>query len=91
MRSCLDALAEQAAQPTSAERPPVAKPPPPPFCQGDPGRRNPVFPLTYSGRQFSEEQLQQLRALLAASPDASRTAISRQVCQLLDWRKADGG
>jgi hypothetical protein len=50
-----------------------------------------VFPLTYSGRQFSQEQLQQVRALIAASPDASRTALSRQVCHLLDWRKADGG
>jgi len=96
VRSCLDALAEQAAEPTSAEVPvaevpPVAKPPPSPFAKGTRRRRTPVFPLTYSGRQFSEEQLQQVRALIAASPNSSRTAISRQVCHLLDWRKADGG
>jgi len=106
VRSCLDALAEQAAEPTSAEVPPaevplaevppaevppVAEPPPPPFSKGTRRRRLPVFPLTYSGRQFSEEQLQQVRALIAAAPDSSRTAISREVCQLLDWRKADGG
>jgi hypothetical protein len=96
VRSCLDALAEQAAEPTSAEVPvaevpPVAEPPPSPFAKGTRRRRTPVFPLTYSGRQFSEEQLQQVRALIAASPDCSRTAISRQVCHLLDWRKADGG
>lgn len=107
VRSCLDALAEQAAKPNSAaggpaaggpaEVPPVAKPPPvairpaSPFGTGTRRRRTPAFPLTYSGRQFSEEQLQQVRALIAASPDSNRTAISRQVCQLLDWRKADGG
>ena len=107
VRSCLDALAEQAAEPTSAEVPPaevpslaevplaevppVAEPPPPPFAKGTPAPPAPVFPLKYSGRQFSEEQLQQVRALIAAAPNSSRTAISREVCQLLDWRKADGG
>jgi len=91
LRSYLDVLAEQTAESVSAEVPPVAEPPPPPFVKGTRRRRSPVFPLTYSGRQFSEEQLQQVRALIAASPDSSRTAISRQVCHLLDWRKADGG
>jgi transposase len=96
VRSCLDALAEQTAEPVSAEVPlaevpPVAKPPPAPFAKGTRRRRPQVFPLKYSGRQFSEEQLEQVRALIAASPDSSRAAISRQVCQLLDWRKADGG
>lgn len=96
VRSCLDALAKQAAEPTSAEVPvaqvpPVAEPPPAPFIKGTRRRRPPVFPLKYSGRRFSEEQLRQVRALIAASPDCSRTAISREVCQLLDWRKADGG
>ena len=121
VRRCLDAFAEQPAQPTSAKvpvakvpvakvpvakvpvakvaiakvafakPPPVAEPPPSPFAKGTRHRRSPVFPLKYSGRQFSEEQLQQVRALIAASPNSSRAAISRQVCQLLDWRKADGG
>jgi hypothetical protein len=50
-----------------------------------------VFPLTYSGRPFTREHLQQVRDLIAASPNANRSAISRQVCELLDWRKADGG
>lgn len=74
-----------------SEVPPVAKPPPSPFAKGTRRRRSPEFPLTYSGRQFTEEELQQVRALIAASPDATRTALSRQVCQWLDWRKADGG
>jgi transposase len=96
VRGYLDAQAEQAAESTSAAVPvaevvPVAEPPPPPFAKGTRRRRTLVFPLTYSGRQFSEEQLQQVRGLIAASPNSSRSAISRQVCHLLDWRKADGG
>jgi transposase len=101
VRCYLDALAEQGAESTSAEVPlakvpaaevpPAAEPPPSPFSKGTRRRRLPVFPLTYSGRQFSQEQLQQVRALIAASPNSSRTAISRQVCQLLNWRKPDGG
>ena len=82
---------EGPAEEGPAEVPPVAHPPPSPFGKGTRRRRTPVFPLTYSGRQFSEEQLQQVCALIAACPDASRTEISRQVCQLLDWRKTDGG
>jgi hypothetical protein len=50
-----------------------------------------AFPRNYSGRFFSSEEVQQLRDLLAASPHASRVAISREVCRLLDWRKPDGG
>ena len=50
-----------------------------------------VFPLKYSGRSFTFEQLQQIREMIAASPDASRAAISREVCYRLDWRKPDGG
>jgi hypothetical protein len=101
VRRYLDALAARAPEPSStegspdemptAEVTPVAEPPPPPFAKGTRRRRLSEFPLTYSGRQFSEEQLEQVRALIAASPNSSRTAISRQVCQLLNWRKADGG
>jgi transposase len=96
VRTCLDALAEQAAESTSTQVPvtqvpAVAQPPPSPFAKGTRRRRQLKFPLQYSGRQFSQEQLQQVRGLIAASPESSRTAISRQVCQLLDWRKANGG
>jgi hypothetical protein len=49
------------------------------------------FPLKYSGRPFSSAELEQIRNLIAVSPGASRAAISREVCSLLDWRKPDGG
>jgi len=50
-----------------------------------------AFSLRYCGRSFTSEQLQQIRHMIAASPDASRAAISREVCRRLDWRKPDGG
>ena len=53
-------------------------------------RRPPKFPRKYSGRLFSQDELHQIRVLIADSPDASRTAISRVVCRLLNWRKVDG-
>ena len=101
VRNCLDALAQQAAQSTSDQTPnvpapvnlvpAVAEPPPSPFAKGTRRRRQAKFPLKYSGRQFSQEQLGQVRDLIAAAPELSRSAISRKVCQWLNWRKADGG
>lgn len=76
---------------------PVTRPPPsapePPSPPPSPTRRRQrplAFPRNYSGRSFSSEEIQQLRELIAASPDASRAAISREVCRLLDWRQVDG-
>ena len=46
----------------------------------------------YCGRDFPEAELDLIRALLAApDPPLSRTALSRAVCERLDWRKPDGG
>ena len=46
----------------------------------------------YCGRDFPDPDLQRIRALLAQTdPRLSRTALSRAVCEALDWRKPDGG
>ena len=46
----------------------------------------------YCGRDFPESDLQRIRALLAQrNPPLSRTALSRAVCEALEWRKPDGG
>ncbi len=50
-----------------------------------PGVATILYPL------FGEDEVQQIRDLMAASPNSSRSAISRAVCRLLDWRKTDGG
>jgi hypothetical protein len=44
----------------------------------------------YSGRDFSAQDLQLVRELIERSPQSSRTALSRQVCEVLQWRNANG-
>jgi hypothetical protein len=44
----------------------------------------------YCGRDFTDADLDTIRRLLAASPGASRAALSRQVCLSLGWAKPDG-
>jgi transposase len=76
--------------PTAEEA--LAKPPPKDGSFRTTPRHMPTrLPCKYSGRAFTSEQVQQIRQLIAASPRASRAAISREVCRLLDWRKPDGG
>jgi hypothetical protein len=46
---------------------------------------------TYCGRDFSEADLTLIRNLIADHPEDHRAALSRQVCRMLQWYKADGG
>jgi hypothetical protein len=48
-------------------------------------------PMRYCGREFTTDQLQQIRQIIAQSPSCRRAALSRLVCEHLDWRKPDGG
>ena len=43
-------------------------------------------PCRYCGRDFSEGEIDMIRALIARG-GLSRKALSREVCQRLDWRK----
>jgi hypothetical protein len=45
----------------------------------------------YCGRTFTDTELVAIRQLIAASPGTSRAELARQVCQLIGWRKPDGG
>jgi hypothetical protein len=45
----------------------------------------------YCGRDFTEQELAQIRALIAEDPSRSRARLSRLTCQSLGWFKADGG
>lgn len=45
----------------------------------------------YCGRDFSEEELTQIRRLIAKNPQGTRAALSRMSCRALNWYKADGG
>lgn len=45
----------------------------------------------YCGRVFSEEELLQIRRLIAENPRSTRAVLSRMTCRALQWYKADGG
>ena len=47
--------------------------------------------VRYCGRDFSEDELLQIRCLIVDNPDSSRAELSRQTCRLLAWHKPDGG
>ena len=44
----------------------------------------------YCGRLFSSEEIGAVKSLVEEDTSGSRTQISRQLCRLLAWRKADG-
>jgi hypothetical protein len=45
----------------------------------------------YCGRNFSEEELILIRALIAQDPRRTRADLSRLACQAIRWLKPDGG
>ena len=45
----------------------------------------------YQGRDFGADEMALLRALLAANPQPTRAALSREFCRRIGWRKPDGG
>jgi hypothetical protein len=51
-------------------------------------------PLTgarYCGREFSAGEFEMIRRLIDGVPRPNRYGLSRRVCEVLDWRKPDGG
>ena len=47
--------------------------------------------VRYCGRNFSQEEMMQIRKLIIEDPVRSRAELSRLTCQALKWYKADGG
>ncbi len=47
--------------------------------------------VRYCGRNFSEQEMEQIRHLIAEDKTRSRAELSRLTCQLLNWLKPDGG
>ena len=45
----------------------------------------------YCGREFTDQELELVRALIAHRPAYSRAQLSQLTCQALQWYKADGG
>ena len=47
--------------------------------------------MRYCGRDFHPQELQQIRELIAEDSSRTRADLSRLVCKILHWYKADGG
>ena len=47
--------------------------------------------MRYCARPFTSSDIELIRALLDASPPLNRARLSREVCERLNWRRADGG
>ncbi len=45
----------------------------------------------YCGRDFSDREIEQIRALITEDDGRTRAELSRQTCRMLDWLKPDGG
>jgi len=45
---------------------------------------------TFSGRDFSREEIEAIAALIDEDTSHSRAALARMVCEQLQWRKPDG-
>ena len=46
---------------------------------------------TYCGRHFSNTEIIQIQQLMTDHPEYHRADLSRHVCRILQWYKADGG
>lgn len=47
--------------------------------------------VRYCGREFTPDELEKIRKIIAADSQRTRAHISRLVCQALHWLKPDGG
>ena len=48
-------------------------------------------PLTFCGRSFSRAELEVVRWIVAEFAALGITEISRTVCELLEWKRPNGG
>ena len=46
--------------------------------------------MRYCGREFTAVEVKEINQLINANPKANRSALSRYVCELLDWYRHDG-
>jgi hypothetical protein len=46
--------------------------------------------LTYRGKSATKEDIAFINDLMAKHPDASRNALSKQLCQAWNWVQANG-
>jgi len=54
-------------------------------------KTNELNPLTFCGRTFSVPELEIIRQICRNCASLGRTEISRTVCELLEWKRPNGG
>ncbi len=47
--------------------------------------------IRYCGRNFTDRELERIRALIADDAGRTRAELSRLTCRMLDWHRPDGG
>lgn len=47
--------------------------------------------IRYCGRNFSPDEIRRISGLVEEDPSRMRAELSRLACELLDWRKPNGG
>lgn len=47
--------------------------------------------MVVCGKDFTSEMIARIQRKVNAEPDLSRRQLSRQICEWMEWRKADGG
>ena len=52
---------------------------------------SPITPLTFSGRSFSVSELETIREITSEFPSLTLTELSRTLCELLAWKRPNGG
>ena len=52
---------------------------------------NTIFQVTYCGRTFTAQEVELMRAVAQDYAGLGVTEIARTVCELLDWKRPNGG
>jgi len=54
-------------------------------------KANPLNPFTFSGRTFAVPELEIIQQICGNFASLGRTEISRTICELLEWKRPNGG
>ena len=47
--------------------------------------------ITFKGREFGADELEEIRDIIGRFGRLSRQELANTVCELLDWRRPNGG
>jgi hypothetical protein len=62
-----------------------------PMNESSPAAKGRAVIKRYSGRDFSESELDAIGELIENNPTRTRAGLSKLACEMLQWFKIDGG